>query len=74
MISEDINLQGDIGLCLGLSEGEATLEETIELMKLEASSPEELIRSLDRMLSTLRCEYFSLFMSDNNIVVSLCIL
>lgn len=48
---------------MDLSEGEAKQEETIEPLKLEASSPEELIESLDRMFKTLRGEYFSLFMS-----------
>lgn len=38
-------------------------EETIEPLKLEASSPEELSESLDKAFSTLRGEYFSLFMS-----------
>jgi len=50
-----------------LSEGEAKLEETIEPLKLEASSPEELSESLDKVFSTLRGEYFSLFMSKKNI-------
>lgn len=71
MIREDMNLYGDIGLCFGFPEGEAKLEETIEPLKLEASSPEELSESLDKAFSTLRGEYFSLFMSEKNIFVSL---